>query len=135
MGYSRNQHKFHKLELFMPSSDYMLPQCSFSNFLSDFMKKSFFLIFLIQFSCISLLLAQNTKLTEKTKSEIVALIDSYSPARDKKDTVLLKSILAADIDQLVSTGEWREGFSRAVEGMQRSSTTHVDTRTLTVEKC
>lgn len=99
------------------------------------MKKSFFLIFLIQFSCSSFLVAQNTKLTEKTKSELVALIDSYSEAREKNDTVLLKSILTVDVDQLVSSGEWREGISNAVEGMQRSSTTNVGTRTLTVEKC
>ncbi|MCL6260203.1 DUF4440 domain-containing protein [Aquiflexum sp. TKW24L] len=99
------------------------------------MNKSLFLIFLIQFSSIPFLVAQNTKLTEKTKSEFVALIDSYSEARDKKDTVLLREILTDEVDQLVSSGEWRDGISEAVEGMQRSSNTNVGTRTLTMEKC
>ncbi|MCH6199454.1 DUF4440 domain-containing protein [Aquiflexum sp. LQ15W] len=99
------------------------------------MNKLLFLLFFIQFPNISILVAQNLKVTEKTKSELMALIDSYSEARDKNDTVLLKSILTADVDQLVSSGEWREGISEAVEGMQKSSYTNVGARTLTVEKC
>jgi ketosteroid isomerase-like protein len=98
------------------------------------MNRLLFLIFLIQFSSIPFLVAQNTKLTAKTKSEFLALIDSYSEARDKKDTVLLREILTDEVDQLVSSGEWREGISEAVEGMQRSSNTNVGKRSLTVEK-
>lgn len=43
----------------------------------------------------------------KIDKPIYDLVDAYSEAREKKDTVLLKKILTTDIDQLVSTGEWR----------------------------
>jgi ketosteroid isomerase-like protein len=97
--------------------------------------KSFILIVVFQFALLLDLLAQNTQIGENPHKEIYALIDSYSEARDKKDTALLKEILTVEVDQLVSSGEWREGISEAVEGMQRSSDTNVGTRTLTVEKC
>jgi len=98
------------------------------------MKKFFFLIFLFQFSIIPFLNAQSSKITEKTRSELIALIGLYSEARDNQDTLLLKEILTMEVDQLVSSGEWRAGILEAVEGMQRSSNTNVGTRTLTVEK-
>lgn len=65
---------------------------------------------------------------------IYDLVDAYSEAREKQDTVLLKKILTADVDQLVSTGEWRTGIGEAISGMMRSSATKPGTRTLTVEK-
>ena len=52
----------------------------------------------------------------------------------KRDTVLLKSILTPDVDQLVSTGEWRNGVSASVKGMLRSSASSPGTRTLNIEK-
>jgi uncharacterized protein (TIGR02246 family) len=62
------------------------------------------------------------------------LIDQYSEAREKQDTVLLKSILAEDVDQLVSSGEWRTGIREAVDGMLRSSNANPGVRKLHVEK-
>ncbi|GAB2483931.1 nuclear transport factor 2 family protein [Algoriphagus taiwanensis] len=62
------------------------------------------------------------------------LINQYSEAREKQDTVLLKSILTEDVDQLVSSGEWRNGIREAVDGMLRSSNANPGTRTLEVEK-
>jgi uncharacterized protein (TIGR02246 family) len=82
----------------------------------------------------SFILAQGKKKDDKGIREIYILIDNYSLARDKKDTVLLKSILTNDVDQLVSSGEWRNGISEAVQGMMRSSENNPGTRTLTVEK-
>jgi len=70
----------------------------------------------------------------KQNQAIYDLIDAYSEAREKQDTVLLKNILTTDVDQLVSTGEWRTGIREAIAGMMRSSTTAPGTRTLTVEK-
>lgn len=64
---------------------------------------------------------------------ISALIDRYSEAREKSDTTLLKSILTEDIDQLVSTGEWRKGIGAAVQGMLKSSANSPGTRTLKIE--
>lgn len=62
------------------------------------------------------------------------LINTYSEAREKQDTVLLKSILTEDVDQLVSSGEWRTGIRESVDGMLGSSTANPGTRTLEVEK-
>jgi hypothetical protein len=74
------------------------------------------------------------QIDDKQKKSLTALIDQYSEARTKSDTVLLKSILTSDIDQLVSTGEWRNGIKTAVKGMLNSSANNSGTRTLTVEK-
>lgn len=72
--------------------------------------------------------------TAKQQKELTELIDQYSTARENRDTVLLKNILTQDIDQLVSTGEWRNGLGVAVKGMLRSSASTPGTRTLTVDK-
>ena len=69
-----------------------------------------------------------------SKKKLSLLIDKYSEAREKRDTVLLKSILTPDVDQLVSTGEWRNGINASVKGMLRSSASSPGTRTLNIEK-
>lgn len=87
----------------------------------------FLLLPLIGFSQISLDQKENAL-------KITQLIDQYSQAREAQDTVLLKEILTEDIDQLVSSGEWRNGISAAIEGMQRSTQANPGTRMLKVEK-
>jgi hypothetical protein len=74
------------------------------------------------------------QISEKQKRDLSSVIDQYSEAREKRDTVLLKNILTNDIDQLVSTGEWRDGMGTAVKGMLASSATTPGTRKLVVEK-
>lgn len=78
--------------------------------------------------------AQQAVPSEKQRKDISSLIDNYSLAREKRDTVLLKQILTNDVDQLVSTGEWRDGVGTAVKGMLRSSASTPGTRTLTIDK-
>lgn len=73
-------------------------------------------------------------LSSKQRVAITELIGNYSEAREKRDTVLLKTILTSDVDQLVSTGEWRDGVASAVKGMQRSSAGNPGTRILVVDK-
>lgn len=97
------------------------------------MKRTFLLIFL-SLTGSSLLRAQQATPSEQQRKEITSLIDQYSQAREERDTVLLKRILMADIDQLVSNGEWRDGIKSAVQGMLASSAGSPGTRTLTVEK-
>ena len=75
-----------------------------------------------------------TSTNDKQQKAITALIDQYSQAREKRDTILLKAILTSNVDQLVSTGEWREGINAAVEGMMKSSANSPGTRTLHIEK-
>jgi uncharacterized protein (TIGR02246 family) len=93
-------------------------------------------------SCLLLLLlvnalfgyAQVIKLSQQQRQAITGLINQYSQAREARDTLLLKRILTADVDQLVSTGEWRAGIDEAVQGMMKSSASNPERRTLAVDK-
>ncbi len=96
--------------------------------------KNVFLLISINIAVTSFLQAQHNIPNDKQRKDIYSLIDQYSQAREKRDTVLLKSILATDIDQLVSTGEWRSGMNSAVKGMLNSSASSPGTRTLTIDK-
>ena len=97
------------------------------------MKKTI-LLFLLDLTACMFLHGQNTTVNDKLQKGITFLIDQYSQAREKRDTVLLKTIMTSDVDQLVSTGEWRAGINAAVEGMMKSSANSPGTRTLQVEK-
>jgi len=97
------------------------------------MKKAY-LVILLHFGGFMFAYSQNTTVSAKLQKTITALIDQYSQARENRDTVLLKTILTANVDQLVSTGEWRVGIRAAVDGMLRSSANNPGTRTLLVEK-
>ena len=77
---------------------------------------------------------QTTTGNDKQQKAITFLIDQYSQAREKRDTMLLKTILTADVDQLVSTGEWRVGTNAAIDGMMKSSANSPGIRTLRIEK-
>jgi hypothetical protein len=96
--------------------------------------RNIFLLVLINVAATSFLHGQNNTPDDRQKKDIYTLIDQYSMAREKRDTVLLKSILATDIDQLVSTGEWRNGINSSVKGMLNSSASSPGTRTLTIDR-
>ncbi len=96
--------------------------------------KKITLLLLSHLTCIWVLNAQDIKVNDKQQKAITSLIDQYSEAREKRDTGLLKTILTPDVDQLVSTGEWRAGINAAVEGMMKSSANSPGKRTLHVEK-
>jgi uncharacterized protein (TIGR02246 family) len=78
--------------------------------------------------------AQDNQPTPAQQKAIAAVIDRYSDAREHNDTTLLKTILTGDVDQLVSTGEWRTGIASAIEGMMKSSAASPGTRSLTIDK-
>ena len=92
------------------------------------------LLFLSHLVCIMVLHGQDATVNDKLQKAITSLIDQYSQAREKRDTALLKAILTPNVDQLVSTGEWRVGVNAAVEGMMKSSANSPGTRTLHIEK-
>lgn len=94
--------------------------------------KPCFIITILIFSTSFCLIAQEDQ--SKHRNAIIALIDDYSKAREMQDTVLLKEILMPNVDQLVSSGEWRMGIQSAIQGMQRSSNTNQGQRTLEVDK-
>jgi uncharacterized protein (TIGR02246 family) len=95
--------------------------------------KNFFLLLMLNLTGVSLLYSQHKTQNDDHRKAITALIDQYSEAREKNDTLLLKNILTSDVDQLVSTGEWRNGINAAVQGMLKSSVNTPGTRTLTIE--
>ena len=97
------------------------------------MKKTALLL-LSHLACVIVLYGQVATGNDKLQKTITSLIDQYSQAREKRDTALLKTILTPDVDQLVSTGEWRVGLNAAVEGMMKSSANSPGTRTLHIEK-
>jgi hypothetical protein len=96
--------------------------------------KNIFLILLFNIMGTSFLTAQNIQPDERQTKGIYLLIDKYSLAREKRDTLLLQSILTPDVDQLVSTGEWRNGVAESVKGMLKSSANSPGTRTLSIDK-
>ena len=96
--------------------------------------KNILLILLFNVTAFTVLNAQNIMPADKQKKDIHELIDNYSKAREKRDTILLKNILTTDVDQLVSSGEWRNGVAASVKGMLSSSANSPGTRTLTVDK-
>ena len=97
------------------------------------MKKTALLL-LSHLACIIVLYGQEITVNDKLQKAITSLIDQYLLTKEKRDTVLLKTILTPDVDQLVSTGEWRIGINAAVEGMMKSSANSPGTRTLHIEK-
>lgn len=78
--------------------------------------------------------AQVNNLSTGRQKAIAALIGQYADARERSDTTLLRGILTGEIDQLVSTGEWRTGIKAAMQGMERSSANRPGTRSLIVDK-
>lgn len=97
------------------------------------MKHILFLVLLNLLSSFSFC-AQPIKNNSNQKQEIYSLIEKYTQSRETLDTILLKSILTPDIDQLVSSGEWRIGIEGAMKGMVRSSTSNPGDRTITGER-
>ncbi len=95
--------------------------------------KNIILLFLVNLSGVLFLYGQHKTAHDQPRRAIELVIDQYSEAREKSDTILLKKILTHDVDQLVSTGEWRNGLDAAVQGMMKSSGNNPGTRTLRVE--
>ncbi len=91
-----------------------------------------FIVFNLMVSC--LVFSQETETNNKHTRDIHSLIANYTEAREKKDSLLLSSILTTDIDQLVSSGVWRRGKEESMKGMMRSSTSNPGSRSIKVEK-
>ena len=93
-----------------------------------------FLSILISVWGISSVIAQNIEKSNSQQQDIYLLIEQYNQAREKKDVTELQKILTTDVDQLVSSGEWRRGIESSVEGMLRSSHRNQGKRTITIEQ-
>ena len=69
---------------------------------------------------------------DKDDAAIRGLVKNYLEFRDRADTVALAGIFVADVDQLVSSGEWRKGREELVKGTI-ASTGSGGKRTLAIE--
>ncbi len=92
------------------------------------------LIIIISASLVTVSPAQNVELSSPQKEAFQELIENYTKGREEKDANLLKSILTADIDQLVSSGEWRNGKTEALSGMLQSSSKNPGKRSISIDK-
>jgi uncharacterized protein (TIGR02246 family) len=67
------------------------------------------------------------------ESAVRAVIAKYVDAREKRDPKLLEVLFTADADQLVTTGEWRQGRDNVVRGGLASSQANPGSRQITIE--
>jgi len=88
---------------------------------------------LLLFSSNTYLNAQDIAINSQHALAIRVLIGEYTDARKNKDSILLNKILTKDIDQLVSSGTWRKGKNRSLEGMMNSSSNNPGERTITID--
>jgi uncharacterized protein (TIGR02246 family) len=61
------------------------------------------------------------------------LVARYVAAREARDASAIRALFTEDIDQLVSSGEWRRGRDGVVSGTLESSARTRGRRTITVE--
>lgn len=78
--------------------------------------------------------SQDTTSNVDQSQGIYELVATYAKARETKDSVLLESILADNVDQLVSSGTWRRGKKESMQGMMKSSAGNPGKRTLKIDK-
>ncbi len=67
------------------------------------------------------------------EAAVRGVIQKYMDARDQRDATALAALFTADVDQLVSSGEWRKGRDPVVKGTLGSSQATGGKRTITVE--
>ena len=61
------------------------------------------------------------------------LVQNYMQARNTKNAAATRSLFTKDADQLVSTGEWRKGIDRLVQGAMTSSQKETGTSSIALE--
>jgi len=67
------------------------------------------------------------------EAAIKEVVRKYVDARDKRDPTLLEALFTPDADQLVTTGEWRQGRENVVKGGLASSQANPGSRAITIE--
>ena len=84
-------------------------------------------VLLIGLFCMLPLVAQDDQ------SAIRGLVQKYLDAREKRDPKAVEALFTSEVDQLVSSGEWRRGRDAVVKGTLASSEATGGKRTITVE--
>lgn len=82
-------------------------------------------IFLALGSCLA---AQNPA----DDAAVRQVVQKYVDAREARDAKAVEALFTSDVDQLVSSGEWRKGRAEVVKGTMASSQNSGGKRTITV---
>jgi uncharacterized protein (TIGR02246 family) len=69
----------------------------------------------------------------KDEAAIRDVVGQYMATREKGDAAALGALFTPDVDQLVSSGEWRRGRDELVKGTLASSQRTSGTRTIVLE--
>ncbi len=64
---------------------------------------------------------------------IRGIVQKYLDARERNDPKAIGALFTDDVDQLVSSGEWRRGREALVKGTLASSESNAGKRSITVE--
>ena len=67
------------------------------------------------------------------EAAIKEVVRKYVDARDRRDPKLLEALFTPDADQLVTTGEWRQGRENVVKGGLASSQANPGSREIAIE--
>jgi uncharacterized protein (TIGR02246 family) len=78
-------------------------------------------------------IAQNAARGSADDAAVREIVRKYVDAREKRDARLLEALFTADADQLVTTGEWRQGRDNVVRGGLASSQANPGSRQITIE--
>jgi len=79
------------------------------------------------------LLAVFPLMAQDDTAAVKGLVQKYLDARDHRDAKALEALFVPEVDQLVSSGEWRKGRDAVVKGTLASSDATSGKRTITVE--
>ena len=71
---------------------------------------------------------------EAARDAIHDVVRRYVDARAQADPAATSALFTADVDQLVSSGEWRSGRAAVVTGTLASSRQNAGRRTITVDQ-
>ncbi len=82
---------------------------------------------------LSVLLPGQSADSREEESAIREVIHHYLDAREHRDAKALAEVFTSDVDQLVSSGEWRRGRDAVVRGTLASSESTGGHRTITIQ--
>lgn len=71
--------------------------------------------------------------SDRNEQAVRGVVAEYMEARNHKDSEAVRRLFTQDVDQLVSTGEWRKGLSDLIRGTSASSQKETGTSSITVE--
>jgi uncharacterized protein (TIGR02246 family) len=77
--------------------------------------------------------AQNAARGSADEAAVREIVRKYVDAREKRDEKLLEALFTPDADQLVTTGEWRQGRDNVVRGGLASSQANPGSRQIAIE--